>query len=79
MVLSRLELETYSYQKYTLPIKLKNRMGGYLKINRPECSPTTQKVEVSLLLYKGLFFFYKPSLKLKQMNIKQRTKARRQS
>jgi hypothetical protein len=24
MVLSRLELETYSYQKYTLPIKLKN-------------------------------------------------------
>jgi hypothetical protein len=28
MVLSRLELETYSYQKYTLPIKLKNRTSG---------------------------------------------------
>lgn len=26
MVLSRLELETYSYQKYTLPIKLKNQL-----------------------------------------------------
>jgi hypothetical protein len=25
MVLSRLELETYFYQKYTLPIKLKNQ------------------------------------------------------
>jgi hypothetical protein len=32
MVLSRLELETYSYQKYTLPIKLKNRSPSSLVV-----------------------------------------------
>ena len=34
MVLSRLELETYSYQKYTLPIKLKNRVPPNLPKSR---------------------------------------------